>query len=155
MCVYVKTDIAYSDTEISPLNVCNADIECQWIVIRLPQTKPIILCNMYRPPSGNVTNALTILSEAIGSITYSYELYLTGDLIIDYKECSSDNFKKIKQNERSNTLKQLITTPSRYTKSKNSLLDIIFTNSSNYCGNVSLNLSDHLPIYINRKKPKI
>ena len=39
---------------------------------------------------------------------------------------------------------------------RNSLLDIILTNSTNYayCGNVSLDLSDHLPIYINRKKPK-
>ena len=154
--MYIKTDLTYSDTELTHLNACNADIESQWIVIKLHQTRPIIICNMYRPPSGNVTNALSTLSDAINTLTHPHEIYLIGDFNINYKDHMSDNYKKIKFFERSNTLKQIITVPTRYSTTRNSLLDIILTNSTNYayCGNVSLDLNDHLPIYINRKKPK-
>ena len=124
--------------------------------VQAPLGKMFIICNMYRPPSGNVTNALSTLSDAINTLTHPHEIYLIGDFNIDYKDHMSDNYKKIKFFERSNTLKQIITVPRRYSTTRNSLLDIILTNSTNYayCGNVSLDLSDHLPIYINRKKPK-
>ena len=130
--MYIKTDLTYSDTELTHLNASNADIESQWIVIKLHQTRPIIICNMYRPPSGNVTNALSTLSDAINTLTHPQDIYLIGDFNIDYKHHMSDNFKKIKFFERSNTLKQIITVPTRYSTTRNSLLDLILTNSTNY-----------------------
>ena len=54
--------------EFEPLNhasVMNRDLEVMWTVLRLKETRPTYLANVYRPPDGDLNSALQTLDEQI------------------------------------------------------------------------------------------
>ena len=86
----------------------------------------------------------------------SEEVVILGDFNVNYKNKKSANYRKLKFFERSNSLKQKISTTTRNTKSSSSLLDIAFTNMIfiKEAGALDSFLSDHQPIFLLKKKER-
>lgn len=115
---------------------------------------------VYRPPSGNYKVALELIDSVLDQVNRSNSRQTTiicGDLNIDL---SSKQLKPEKTSLinlcREYNLLQCIKVPTRCGRTKNSILDLIITDSLNIsiCGTVNYNISDHLPVYIVIKKHK-
>lgn len=80
---------------------------------------------------------------------------MLGDLNIRYNS-PSPALSKIKNLEHKYNLDQVINRPTRSTASSSNILELIFTDSPyvSYSGPVEINLSDHEPVIIIRKKIK-
>ena len=140
------------------MNTSNKDIESQWVTVQHPNCKTILIGNLYRPPQGSIDNFTQVLEDIIVNLDLTkIELYIMGDLNIDMLDKKNISTKKITELIKSFGLRQLIRSPTRYSKEKNSLLDIIFTNSDfiSISGVCDINLSDHQLIVTTQKKAKV
>ena len=137
-------------------SISNADIEMQWLNLKAEKSRNILLCNVYRPPNGKVPLAIKHLDNTLQSLRRqnSVDIFMLGDLNIDYTNKTAPSYKKLKFVITSNSLKQIITTTTRNTVSSSSLIDLILTNSSNVRdhGTLDTYISDHQPIFAIRKK---
>ena len=77
-----------------------------------------------------------------------------GDINVDY-QLNNATVRKLKNFEKSNTLKQIVTTPTRL-GNKPSILDHIYTNNDNNDAPhvLQINISGHLPVMTVRHKHK-
>lgn len=157
LCVLIKNKYDCNSTKFEHLNICTKEIELLVLEICLPSRVPIILISCYRPPGENVDKALEILRSTLTEIPTKCELYVMGDLNLNYLCKGSPTFKKIMLMERTFQLTQYIVNPTRVATNSASLLDHIYTNSHlvSRSGTLNINLSDHYPCYIIRKKKKI
>ena len=165
VCCYIKNDRSFNVRENF-----GTDFENVFLDILLPNSKPILIGILYRPP--NQSGFLDSLSTAILNSEKSdnQEVYLLGDLnfnLLDSKgkyildqnhEANTTTWYKQYRNLCiSNNLKQLIRLETRTAKGTFSLLDHILTNTDELVlqsGVVDVGLSDHQLIYCTRKKHK-
>ena len=84
------------------------------------------------------------------------DIIIGGDFNIDFRKSSSDKTKFLKSFMKKNTFTQTIEDSTR-PLFNNNIIDLIFTNTNKLdsSGILDLNLSDHLPTYINIKKNKV
>lgn len=156
ICAYLKDTPSY---EIhSSLNISNADLELFTFSIIRENQKRLNILSLYRPPTGNLQNALTLIKEAIESIKLNYngEYLVIGDVNVDMIK-SNHQSRKIDQVMSKKSLRQIITGPTRITCRTSSLIDIAYTDISNIkdSGTVNSNISDHLPIFLIKKKERV
>ena len=82
-----------------------------------------------------------------------------GDFNIDFAKTRDPNRRALKQMADDLNLTQIITTPTRITNKCKSTIDLIFTNIDKnkikQSGVLDIIISDHLPIFINIKRPKL
>ena len=162
--VHVKTALApYIDVLY---DLCKNDCNSEefWFRLEKPGMRKMIICVVYRPPSGSVptfTNGLDIsLHTLLGrGNPGEKELYILGDLNIDYLKRNRDVDKmRLKEIEEKFNIHQIIKTPTRVTTNTKSLIDLILTtvapNLIHDSGVLKNPLSDHLPVYIIRKKKR-
>ena len=152
------------------------DIENVFVDILLPKTKPILVGTIYNPFQPNfLQNLTTAISNA--ETFDNQDVYILGDFNINLwhkdkyifhnnKTLSHQDIQKIAPSNASDIikyqefcslhgLKQLISTPTRITENKSSLLDHILTNTHEsilQSGKIEVGLSDHQLIFITRKK---
>ena len=62
---YVKNIHASDCENLSDLGVSNEHIEAQWVYIHRPNCKNTVVCNIYRPPNGDVDKAISYLEESL------------------------------------------------------------------------------------------
>lgn len=96
LCIFGRDHLKLDATRLSHLNVSNATIEIQVLKLQLPCTKPLIFLNTYRPPNGNITQAIEKIQFVIDSVPSSSELYILGDLNIDLLASRSTSAQKLK-----------------------------------------------------------
>ena len=153
--MYVKNSIQFSlmDSNI----FCNntEDLESCCIKLSMPHLRPVYIMAIYRPPSGSIPNfktALFKLMENMPVTNKNYDVFIGGDYNIDYST-NNPNKKTLKEFERRYGLVQLIHDSTRPLYGK-STIDLIFTNNEALCssGTCNINISDHVPIYVRRKK---
>ena len=152
---YIKNSHSSSCEQLSNLDTVNVDIEAQWILIHRPHCKNVIICNLYRPPNGNLIKVISYLEKCLESINMDKtDLFLLGDLNVDFQNKSSPNHKKINFFIQSNGLTQLVNTTTRNTNKSQTLLDVILSNSKviSHAGTLNHHISDHQPIYVVHKK---
>ena len=135
----------------------NSDMELITLRLHVTNVRPIFLTALYRPPSGQIqpfSNYLIQLFDRL-SLNKKFDVILGGDFNIDYQKCSP-NRKTLKDIESRFGLTQMVSEKTRPLYS-DTTVDLIFTNNPNFMktGSFDLNISDHLPIYIIRKKIKI
>lgn len=117
---------------------------------------------IYRPDlvvidlhTGNVDSFLDHLQATLDQIDRidEFELFICGDMNIDYSQHKSPGYKKLKNFEVKYNLTQVITSPTRCTAMTNSILDLIFTNSPciSFASPLEVNISDHEPVVAIRK----
>ena len=94
--IYVTNKLAAGLVQLENLNTLNGDLESQWIEIERDHAKNIVKGNIYRPPAGQLTNALALLNKNIGTLDLTKkEIYLLGNFNINYKNKSSPAYKKL------------------------------------------------------------
>ena len=137
------------------LSISNEDIEVQWILIHRLNCKNVIICNVYRPPNGNLNKAIEYLDDCLKTLNMSkLNLFIMGDLNVNYQNKSSACYKKLHFFVQSNSLSQLISNTTRNTDKSKSLIDLAMTNSKfvSKSGTLDHYMSDHQPIYLVHKK---
>ena len=133
--IYVKNNLKSSNVEFQHFNNNNRDIESQWISIRQPNCKTIIIGNICRPPQGNIDNFVQVLEQNLDSIDSNVaEIFMMGNFNIDMCDKKNQSTKRLIELTKSYRLRRLI-----------SILDLIFTNSDfiSNSGVCDINLSDH------------
>ncbi|MCG8048691.1 MAG: endonuclease/exonuclease/phosphatase family protein, partial [Candidatus Thiodiazotropha endolucinida] len=153
--VYVKEGIVFkrrTDLETD-------ELECVWVEICPKNSRPFLLCFMYRHPNSTVAWNESFENCIDKSMEEEKELYILGDF---NRDLLNSNIKRnwvefITQFG----LSQMVTQATRVTPRSSTLIDHIYCNIQENCSNVSvpnLGISDHFPIFFTRKinscKPK-
>ena len=156
--IYYKKDISPYVTML-PCSKISSHLEQLWIQIKRPDHRTQIISVIYRPPTGN---SQLFFDELYTSMDYiadhsTAEMTVMGDVNIDYKLRHTKDYSLIKDFERDFQLKQLIDKPTRITPRHSSTIDLIFSNMEyiSDSGVLDIKISDHLPIFIYKKKDKI
>ena len=152
---YVRSEQAANCELLSDICVSSPDIEAQWTLMHRSHCKDIVICNLYRPPSGKLEKALSHIDENLKSLDLGrLEVFILGDLNVNYKNKSSGEYKRLNFLMQANGLTQLISSTTRNTDKTNSLLDLILTNSKyiSKAGTLEHFISDHQPIFVVKKK---
>ena len=160
LAVFIKQGIRFSDSKFAHLNTSCKDLEMQWISISLDRVRPIVIVNIYRPPQGSYKEGCRLIGEAFNRANTkdNTEFYMLGDFNINFKDSKSPAFKELDFTTKAIGLSQLIKEPTRLHFSNgvdnSSILDLIFTNSD-YVDEgklLDINISDHIPVMVTRKK---
>ena len=155
--MYIKSSLSFTELEEPTFKVNNSDLELLSIRLNFEKVRPIFLVALYRPPAGLLQPFSEHLNELFDQIalTRKYDVILGGDFNIDYQICSA-NRKILKDFENRFGLSQMIHEKTRPLHS-NTTVDLIFTNNPSFMkvGSLDFNISDHLPIFIIRKKTKV
>lgn len=130
------------------------NIEMIHIVLRFSTQKDIHIIGVYRPPTGNVKAALDKIREALDSFRITEETVLLGDFNIDWSHIANSATKALRDLVEDRSLNPFITAPTRVTPRSSSCIDLIFSNITyvNESGTINLNVSDHFPVFIVKKK---
>ena len=125
--MYINNKLSFSDNAYAHFNTSTIDLEAQWVSITQQPNKTIL----YRPPQGNVSNCIDFLVDVLikNIDLHKTEVFLIGDLNLDILDKDNFSAKQI-----INTMKQLrlclfIKEPTRYSRNKDSCIDLIITNS--------------------------
>ena len=120
---YVHDKHAASSESLDMMNISNEHIEAQWIHIHRPECKDVVICNVYRPPTGELVKAINYLDDCLKSVNCSKsDIFIMGDMNVDYLNKKSPCFKKLDFFVRSNGLTQCISTTTRVTEKQSPLL---------------------------------
>ena len=126
-------------------------IETLWTEVTLTNTKPFLICTLYRPPSAT-SEWIDLLEEELSvAQTTGLEMIIMGDLYIDFQACSNNKWLNLVQLF---DLTQLVTKPTRITRYSSTLIDHVYTtNPENIseCYVASYSISDHFPVCFSRK----
>ena len=154
LCIYVKSKFKM-DMLDNTLYMTTKDFEIIGITLKHPFIKPFKIIGVYRPPTGTHKVLLEHLDKCLMDIVNPrVETFILGDFNIDY---SLNTIKKrygLDKLESKFNLKQIINTYTRQTQTTNTIIDWIYTDCPHVAksGTLNLNLSDHLPIFLVRKK---
>ncbi len=140
------------------LSVNQPHLECQGLLLSLPDTRPTFILNCYRPPDADINQATLSVSNLLNSLDGidNKDILVLGDWHIDLLAKSPGRvvFNCMLSTQ---ALTQIIKIPTRISLVKSSLLDVICTNNTGLyinLGVISLGLSDHNLIVVSRKGPK-
>ena len=160
---YTKDSLHASDTECAHLNCSGKDLELQWISLNVTNLRPIVILNVYRPPQGDYKKACKIINDSITSarLRCNTEVFLMGDFNIDLKIKNSPETRELLFTTGLNGLVPRISDTTRHScrdgNIRETCIHSIFTNSSLIAESkvMDLNISDHLAVYVRRKKTRI
>ena len=155
--LYIDSNLHSSDANSKRFNCSTKHIESQWVSIKQKHNKLILIGNMYRPPQGDIDNFIEYLENVFDEIDFDgIELFLMGDLNIDFMDKKDAKCRKLLDLIKPLGLRQIIKEPTRLTQGRNSCLDLCITNCDNISksGVCDINISDHLPILLTRKRVK-
>ena len=152
LCIYIKAKYNVSEYDYQNLNDSSQDGEFKWLLIENKHCKNIFIVNCYRPPSRNIDSFIKSIERKHLTIDRDKnDFFVTGDINIDLNDDVCNNAKQLKT-----TLgfSQLIKKVTRYGQNKESLLDVIYTNSSfiSRSGVCNVNISDQQMVYCTSKK---
>ena len=149
---YIKSDLSYNiRQDLSSSN------EAIFFEIYLPNTKPILIGVLYRPP--NDSNFLNTFHDTLENTRElnNQEFYIMGDMNINMQKNNKNKTSIINEyNEfcKTNDMTQIITSCTHVTKTSSSLIDHILTNSQDrisQSGVIETTFSDHFSIFCTRK----
>ncbi len=146
-------------THLIDSNLCNHDIEYQWLCLNLKDTRKTYIGNIYCPPDGNRKNALELVENKLFDLTPNNpDFVIMGDFNIDLKHPNKAESRAELSLCRSFMMKQLIQEPTRITSTSETLIDHVIINREDLyyqSGVLDVSPSDHSLIYVIRKKAKI
>ena len=158
MCIYVHNKC--NTTSREDLNECTPDIEICWMILMLKDTRPTAIGCVYRPPSGNIENALDIIESHVLTIRSEglCDIVLLGDYNIDTMKSRSLPARKMSDCMKRLSLSSLVKCPTYFQGNyKSSIDDILVSNTEYYnvSGIVHSGDTDHALIFCTRKKAKL
>ena len=98
VCFFIKEKYSCLCQEQPELNYSTQDIETQTIKISLPNTRPIYITNIYRPPGGNLEIAFQTLQKIVDFPINAkpHEHFMGGDINVDY-QLNNATVRKLKK----------------------------------------------------------
>ena len=123
VCTYISNNIVYNDR----LDLHNEHIEAVWIEIVQPNTKPIVIGTVYRPPDQH--KFVEYFGQVLSSI--SKEVIILGDFNINWLNRSCKLYKDYNNLLNLVSLSQIINTPTRVTSTTSSIIDHILVSDIN------------------------
>ena len=158
LCIYART--SYSITYVDQWSLCCPEVEYQWVLLGLKDTRDTYICNVYRPPSGNPTSCLELLENKLLDIPPmgTPHVIICGDMNIDLHKGNDAKCKNLKSFLNRTRTQQLISESTRVTEYTSTLIDHIIVNRPEIyaChGVLDLGISDHSLTYVVRKKQKL
>lgn len=141
--VYLRKGIIYEVVDLE--SKCTGDIELCVVKLSINGNKKQVLIVVYRPPGGNVTSAIDILTGCLENFNDKYnrtEYVILGDLNINYLDKRCHQVRLMKGIEKQFGLSQVIVGPTRVTPQKDTLIDLCLTNMKNLscCGVLYLSM---------------
>ena len=109
--MYIRDSIAYkirSDIALSALHVENL-----WIEFKLLMNVSWLMCSMYRPPSAGINYYKGVLDIMDRASIQNKEIFLLGDLNLDYKVDESLSSDPVCYIENLYLMRQMITEKTR------------------------------------------
>lgn len=93
--------IVCDHTKLPEHQVMNKNAEIQVFHLKPRNIRKMIILNCYRPPSGNVDAFLDHIHTILDRIVKidEYEIFICGDMKIDYSQNSSPGYRKLKNLE--------------------------------------------------------
>ena len=154
VCIYIRSSIKFEIVNELQKSLDN-NIEYVYIKLKPHMQKSIYLMGIYRPPDGKYRDFIQYITQRLNQIDRSRsDTLLIGDFNIDFndKKLMANSTLDILENKYG--LKQMVKTDTRITDSSSTCIDLIFTDISNIMdsGVINYNISDHLPIYLIKKK---
>lgn len=153
--VYIKSE--FDVTTWPNLDNSDGDLELLNLSCKLGKHRKVNLSTVYRPPTGNVQKAIDKIESVIEGIRLnaSGDIVIAGDFNVDL--LSNDaHVRKLHQLSNSCRVEQIISEATRITQKSRTLLDHIYTDSSQVfqAGVINCNISDHLPVFLILKKAR-
>ena len=149
---YIKNNMKIYTDRIEEISNTQPALEQLWVHIHTPSHKKKVIGVIYRPPNSKIKDSINVLRNSIRYVKENLngELYIMGDLL---KKRNSD-VKQVKDLFRDYGLNQYIKDPTRITFGTSTLIDIMATDSNviSEAGVLLHSISDHLPVYMIRKK---
>ena len=120
--------------------------------------KKTIIINIYRPPNGNITDFFEFMQGQLQEVQKhkNTDVFIMGDFNINLQETHETNGKRLINFFKLHGMQQYINNVTRYSQTRHSIIDLIFSNSKyiSKSGVLHINLSDHEMIFITKKKCK-
>ena len=157
LCLYINKDIKTKTLHLKDMNISCRDIESQWVELCHDKQKNVVVCNLYRPPTGDVDRFILYIEQCIDKLDLrNKDLIMCGDVNIDVLDKKNVSTIKLVELLSQVGLENYIKTPTRFSKYKNSCIDHVYSNSDIILksGVLDVNISDHELVYIIRKKTK-
>ena len=154
---YIHSRHAAECEVLQDISRSDRNIEAQWFIINRLNCKNVVICNMYRPPTGKLDKLIEYLDESIQLLDLAkVEVFVMGDLNVNYKNKVPNDYKKLNFFVKANGLTQIINNTTRNTDKSQSLIDLILTNSDyiSMAGTLEHHISDHQPIFAVKKKKR-
>ncbi len=157
LCAYISDKLNVEHLDFH--NVCNKNIEAQWLKLKLPDTRDTIIGNIYRPPGVCVEEAFKYIEDKVGEFegTRNPDLLIAGDFNVDLLKNTSQT-GLAKSFMKNTMMSQLVKTATRSTNSGQTLIDHIYVSNTDFyqAGFVTdPGLSDHNLVVTTRKGAKI
>lgn len=156
VCLYIKADLNYLPNK--NLWVSTNDVEIICVTLLPDNARRILILNVYRPPKGNLSNAL----DSIRTITNAVDELLRMDCIVmgDFNVdllWYSPSVETLKDFFFELDMQQIITTPTRCSPNRDTLIDHCYVRMAYPAerGTIDLELSDHMLIFVAKKKPLV
>ena len=128
-----------------------SNIVTLWSEIKFPNSKPFLLCILYRPPNASCDWIDLFEEELSIAQTTGLEIIRLGDFNINYSNCSN---KKWLHMVELFDLTQMFTTPTRVTQNTSSIIDHLYCSNTEHISDCFVPhylISDHFPICFTRK----
>ena len=158
----MKCECQVDEITLKPLNYSSHAFETQWLIVKPPNQKTMVVGNIYRSPGPGQPALLEHFSQALQVIDAhtGKDIHILGDFNIDVKGEKTNSVKELIAMTRLAGLIQLIESSNRVTPSTATIIDLYFTNAEHIVasGSHPLNISDHDAIFLVRKKqmpPKV
>ena len=158
ICMYINKNLKYTTHVLDKFNISCRDVECQWVKLIFEKQRNVIVGNLYRPPQGNVNFFIDYMDGVLETVDLSKEdVFLMGDYNIDFLNKLDESYKSINEFGNQIGMDMCINSKTRFSKTKDSCLDQIITNSNfvHDSGTCDLNISDHQLVYVIHKKVKL
>ena len=127
---YVNTVHTAHCEPLAHMNAATAHVEAQWIKIHRPNCKNVVICNVYRQPTGELSRLTEYLDECLQSLNLAItEVYVLGDFNVNYQNKTSPDFKKLNFFVKAIGFSQLISNTTRNTDKSKSLIDLVLANA--------------------------
>ena len=159
LAAYVKSEIALHTTIMD--NICNITccLEQFWLIVKEPDKKQFVVGIVYRPPAGSLKNCLLELKLSISQVFEvrgNKEHIIMGDFNIDFNHPEQSNCKNLKEIMNEFGLRRMVTGYTRVTERCKSIIDLIYTDMQHVteAGVRNVIISDHLPVFVIKKKPR-
>ena len=154
VCIYIRSTIDFEIIHAYDEFLGN-NIEFLFLKLKPHMQKVLNLFAIYRPPDGKHGEFVKATTRILDQIDRSHsETMIIGDFNINFKNKKLVSSSKLDLLENKYGLKQVIHGFTRITDNTSTCIDLLFTDMSNIIktGTINYNISDHLPIYLIKKK---